>query len=285
MQAIPQEPGWLEPAEGLRVLPLRTPTLPPATTTNTSFVGRLAIWIVDPATPWPEERARLCLAVRALPSRGQRACGIVLTHHHPDHVGAAAWLRGETGLPIHAHPRTAELLPAGLEADQLLPEGATVQGSDASDDRWEVLHTPGHASGHLVLWEPTRRLMIAGDMVAGTGTILIEPPDGHMATYLAQLARLRALRPTSMVPAHGPVLTDPDRVLAHYIAHRLEREARVLAALAPEPRELMDITRLAYPDVAPQLHPLAARSTTAHLLKLAEEGKAEQATPGRWKRT
>jgi len=260
---------------GLDVLALRTPTLPPATATNTSFVGRERFWVVDPATPHADERARLLAALDAISSERDAAEGIVLTHHHRDHVGAAEWLREQRGLPIWATARTAELLGDGM-VDHLLAEGDTLVGSPAEDDTWSVLETPGHASGHLVLWEPVRRLMVIGDMVAAVGTIVVDPPDGHMATYLEQLRRLRALEPTRVVPAHGPVIEDACGKLDFYVAHRLQREGKVLAAVEGDGNPLMDITARAYTDVPKAIHALAARAALAHLVKLEEEGRVSR---------
>ncbi|MGM0576360.1 MAG: MBL fold metallo-hydrolase [Myxococcota bacterium] len=261
--------------DGVDVLALRTPTLPPATTTNTSLVGRRDVWIVDPATPFDEPREVLLGAVDSLEEEGRRPRGIVLTHHHPDHVGATAWLRERLGVPVLAHARTRALLrDSGTPVDEELAEGDVLRGSDGPDDRWEVLHTPGHASGHVVLWEPHRRGMVAGDMVAAEGTVVVEPPDGHMATYVAQLRRLAALGPRWLVPAHGDVIDDPVAVLEGYVAHRLMREGRVLDALAEGPADLRTLTGRSYPELAAALLPLAERSCLAHLVKLEEEGRA-----------
>ncbi|MEZ4264754.1 MAG: MBL fold metallo-hydrolase [Myxococcota bacterium] len=271
---------WEHGDGGLDVLPLRTPTLPPATQTNTSFVGRERVWIVDPATPFDAGREALLAQVQSLPARGMRAAGIVLTHHHIDHVGAADWLRAQADLPVYAHPRTAELLTGMLAVDETLAEGDSLRGSDSPDDTWEILHTPGHASGHIVLWESTRRLMVAGDMVAGVGTILVETPDGHMATYIAQLERLAALDPTHLVPAHGPVLQAGAAKLLETAQHRRMREAKVAEGLAAGGADLAELTRRAYPELARPLLPLAERSCLAHLLKLCEEGRARPTEGG-----
>ncbi|MCC6623480.1 MAG: MBL fold metallo-hydrolase [Deltaproteobacteria bacterium] len=272
------------PRAAWAVLPLRTPTLPPATTTNTTLVDG---WVVDPATPFRDARATLLEAVRR---RG--ADGIVLTHHHPDHVGAATWLAAEIGIPIAAHPRTAELLADRVRVDVTLTDGQALGGTD-----WEVLHTPGHASGHIVLHHAATARLIVGDMVASTGTIVIDPPDGHMATYLAQLRRLRALAPRVLVPAHGAVIeaasgsasgATPDAVLGFYIQHREARRALVLGALGARPDDLGAITARAYPELAPALLPLARRSALAHLIELAEDGRAiaegEPGTEATWRR-
>lgn len=116
--------------------------------------------------------------------------------------------------------------------------------------------------------------MIAGDMVAAVGTIIVEPPDGHMATYIAQLRRLAALEPRWLIPAHGGIVERPVDHLEHYVAHRLGREARVVSALAEGEATLSVVTARSYRDVPKALHPLAERSCLAHLIKLEEEGRA-----------
>ncbi|MFT7582701.1 MAG: ribonuclease/clavin/mitogillin [Myxococcota bacterium] len=271
-------------AVGLDVLALRTPTLPPATHTNTSLVGREQVWVVDPATPYDTERTALLAAVDTIRLDGRTVAGIILTHHHHDHVGAAAWLSEQRGLPILAHPRTAVLLDGQLTLSDTLEDGDTLVCSEASNDTWHVLHTPGHASDHIVLWEPVRRLLIGGDMVAQVGTIVIVPPDGHMATYIAQLQRLIALDPALIVPAHGGVIEDAVAHLEHYVSHRLAREAQVLDVLTEMPRALGDVTREAYPELPRFLLPLAERSAEAHLIKLQEDGVAAQTDTSRWHR-
>lgn len=251
-------------APGLVRVPLRTPTLPPATTTNAVVIGPPgAAWVVDPATPHATERAHLTAAVAAY-----GVTGIFLTHHHIDHVGAAAWLAREAGLPIAAHPQTAALLGDQLDVARHVHDGDHL-------GEWQALHTPGHASGHLCLWHAAERWLVAGDMVASVGTIVVDPPDGHMATYLAQLARLRALDARLAIPAHGAAITEPNALFDHYIAHRAQRESLVYQALETQPSRLVDITRRAYQDVPPMLLPLAARSALAHLEKLHEDGRAQ----------
>jgi glyoxylase-like metal-dependent hydrolase (beta-lactamase superfamily II) len=119
-------------------------------------------------------------------------------------------------------------------------------------------------------------------MVASEGTIIVEPDDGgDMAVYLASLERVRAERAAALLPAHGPPILDADGKLAFYIRHRLEREQRVLAALSAEPRSLEELVPQSYPDVPPQVWPLAARSLLAHLHKLRTEGRA-YVTDGKW---
>ncbi|MFM2153630.1 MAG: hypothetical protein RL199_2065, partial [Pseudomonadota bacterium] len=141
----------------------------------------------------------------------------------------------------------------------------------------DVVHTPGHARGHLCLFEPRTRTLVAGDMVAGVGSIVVDPPEGDMHDYLASLRRLRALDVGALYPAHGPVLADGNRKLDAFIAHRLQREAQVVGAMTPGvPTTALALVPHVYADVAPKLHPLAARSLTAILDKIAKDGRASR---------
>lgn len=275
-------PSDARASDAIRVVPLRSPTLPPATHTNMVLVGRQRVWVVDPATLVDGERARALDAVEGLSGEGRRPVGILLTHHHHDHVCAANWLRGETGLEIFATARTRDLLGDGLPVDVVLGEGDVLDGSDDGGDRWLVLETPGHASGHLVLWQKETGWMVAGDMVASEGTIIIEPPDGHMTTYIDQLERLASLAPSRLVPSHGDIVSDPVALFAHYVGHRLEREERVVGALAEGPADLATLTVRSYPELHPSILPLAERSCLAHLIRLEEHQRAHRDAEHRW---
>lgn len=267
-----QESAWI-----LRV-PVRTPTLPPATHSNVYIVGDGDVAVVDPASPWPDGRAALDDELDRLRSRGYRVVEILLTHHHVDHVSGAVWLAERLSVPIAAHRITAELLSQRVPIARTLDEGDVLRYGAATLD---VLHTPGHAPGHLVFVERASRAIIAGDMVASVGTIIIDPPEGDMRLYLASLERLRRLGARCLLPAHGPPVRDPERLLSFYIAHRLERERRVVAALELGPAVAAALVPRAYPEIAPAIYPLAERSLLAHLLKLRDDGRAVE-REGTW---
>lgn len=260
---------------GLIRLPLPTPTLPPATTTNHYFAGNLQTLLVDPATPDRRGLDRLVALAQALAGAGWRLQGLLLTHHHGDHVAAAGPLAQRLGLPVLAHALTAERLAGTLNVDRQIQDGEAV-ATDRDGARWLALHTPGHAPGHLVLINERRRGVVAGDMVAGEGTILVDPRDGSMAEYLDSLMRIATLQPAYLAPAHGPVLHDAQAVLAYYRKHRLEREARVLQALPPTWTAPDALLPTAYADVSRLAWPLALRSILAHLEHLAQQGQAER---------
>jgi glyoxylase-like metal-dependent hydrolase (beta-lactamase superfamily II) len=255
-------------APWIRVLPLLTPTLPPATHTNTYIIGDAHRRVViDPASPYPDEQRALD---RLLDELGGVEL-VILTHHHVDHVSGAAHLAARLGVPVAAHRITAEKLDGRITVDRFLDDGERVGGLRA-------LFTPGHAPGHLCFVDEAAGAIVAGDMVASVGTIIVEPDDGgDMAEYLASLARLRTLDGARwLLPAHGPPIADVAGKLDFYVAHRLERERRVIAALSTQPRAIAELVPPVYPDVPPAIHPLAARSLLAHLIKLEREGRAHR---------
>lgn len=261
-------------APGLFYVPLQTRTLPPASHTLCVLAGGQRILVVDPGSGDPAELGQVFDALQALGADGRVPTEIVLTHHHPDHVAGAPALAESLGLLIAAHPETARRL--SFPVDRLLEDGDEWDlGADPAGHRWRLraLHTPGHAPGHLCLWDEDRRFLLAGDMVAGVGTVVIDPPEGDLALYLESLRRLRALEPRLVLAAHGAPLGPGSDVFGRYLEHRLWREERVLAALPGTEPEL--VARV-YEDVPAELHPLAARSLVAHLLKLEGEGRAER---------
>ncbi len=262
--AAPHQPFDAQP--GVRVVPVRTPTLPPATHTNCVVVGDSdRVVIIDPATPFTDEQDRLVDLLR-----GREVAAIWLTHHHADHVLAAPPLKEAFDAPICAHPATIERLAGTVAVDEALYEGDTFE---FGTDELEALHTPGHARGHLAFRVRSSRLVVAGDLVAGQGTIVIDPPEGDMADYLATLGRLINEGIGAVVPAHGPVIGDGEAKLFEYIAHRQQREEQVAAALQDRGTgKAIDLVPMVYPDVPPAFWPLAARQVLAHLLKLEAEG-------------
>ncbi len=255
---------------------LRTPTLPPATETNTYVVsGARGFYVIEPATPYAREQQVLFDQVRAKLTRGDLLLGAIVTHHHVDHVGAAAEFRIEFGVPLFAHALAKERLAGRVLVDRTLAEGDVLDGTDV-----RVMHTPGHAPGHVCLWSEAGRWLVAGDMVASVGTIVIDPDDGgDMGEYLAQLARLSALPIARILPAHGDPIDTPRELLGYYAAHRREREEKVATAVRSGDRDvagrvtLGEVVRRAYADTPAWLWPLASKSARAHLAKLVAEGE------------
>jgi glyoxylase-like metal-dependent hydrolase (beta-lactamase superfamily II) len=269
-----------EVAPGVELFAVRTPTLPPATHTNTFALGAREIVLVEPATPYDDERAEWLAWARAMKTSGRTVVGIVATHHHLDHGSAAGFFARALDLPLLAHRETIDRL-ADLQGVELreLHDGESLVLDGPSPRTWIALHTPGHAPGHVCLHDPDGRTLVAGDMVANGSTILIAPDDGgDMRAYLEQLARLDALGTTTVLPAHGEPIDDPHALFSYYIAHRLKREAKILDAYRALRRELgrspdaRELVPRAYDDTPPHLWPLARGAVEAHLIKLRAEG-------------
>ena len=255
----------LEYQQGIWQVPLKTPTLPPAAHTNCWVLDlgdRVAV--VDPGSPWPEEQARLDRFLDILAAEGRPAREVWLTHGHVDHVGGVAAL-ADRGLLVRAHRAIAPRLPGVLFKP--LREGELLGG------RYGVLVTPGHARDHVVFHDEETGALLAGDMLSTLSTIMIDPPEGDMAEYERQLQRLIALSPRALYPAHGQPAPAGVAALGAYLAHRAERESKIVEALR-EPGTLSEVTARAYADVPPSAWPVAERSGLAVLLKLARRRDA-----------
>ena len=279
-EARGEPPRYARVRPHLTLFAVRTPTLPPATHTNVYVAEHGAdLWVFDPASPYAEDQAELEAYVRARVAAGATVRGYVLTHAHHDHVGGVMALRAAIEAPVCAHPDAARRVH--FPVDRLLADGEPLQVGDV---RLQAVHTPGHDPGHLVYLDLETRAVIAGDLVAGLGTILVDPDEGSMALYLQSLARVKALEPSALLPSHGGVIGGAREKLDEYVAHRLWREGRVLDAVGEAPRSLDTLLPLAYADVAPSVFPIARMSLRAHLVKLVDEGRVHLDANGAYSR-
>jgi len=281
------EQGHLHPvyfSPGIFMAPLSTHTIPPATTTNTMIVGTEKLYIVDPATADESEQQRLCNKLDALVAEGKRLQGILLTHHHFDHVGAVNVVSQRYGIPVHAHELCYPLIPDGYLKGKSLVDGDILDLGTAPDgsDNWhlQVMHTPGHAVDHLCFLESRYQAAIVGDMLSTVSTILINPPEGHMRTYLDSLERLLNTPMRTLYPAHGPAHRDGAELIRYFIKHRHDREVAIIESLHQTPQSTNDILPKIYDDVPESVYPIAVRSLLASLIKLEEDGVCEQSDAG-----
>jgi glyoxylase-like metal-dependent hydrolase (beta-lactamase superfamily II)/8-oxo-dGTP pyrophosphatase MutT (NUDIX family) len=263
-------------APDVQMIPLHTQALPPSTHTNAYLVGSGPVYLIDPGPADPAEQGRLFELLDAAAARGKVLTAVILSHHHPDHVGAAAACARRYGVPVWAHPQTAGALRGKGEVTRELADGELLDLGPAPDGRgrWhlEPIHTPGHAAGHLAFYEPHYRLLFAGDMVS-TLTSIIIPPDGDLAVYLGSLRRLREYDCRLLLPSHGSPSARPRETLDEAIAHRVQREEELVAALRAGPRTSAELTETLYQGLPDPLLRLAGWQVLAGLRKLQREGR------------
>jgi glyoxylase-like metal-dependent hydrolase (beta-lactamase superfamily II) len=197
--------------------------------------------------------------VRAIVDAMPKLDLILVTHRHGDHAPAAVPLKEATGARIFS--------PHGVlsDVDHRVTNGETVGDI-------EVIATPGHTAEHVCYLTADGDLF-TGDMILGSGTTAIFPPDGNMRDYIASLRLLRSRNPRRIWPGHGPTRDDAVALIDEYIAHRLEREQQVLDAVSAGAKTVEEIRRHVYTDLDERLHRAAENQVEAHLIKLREEGR------------
>ncbi len=209
---------------------------------------------------------------------GTRDLHLVVTHAHSDHIAGAPAI-------VERRPATRlSKMPWPIRDRDLswrpLADGDTVV-TGAGELR--VVHTPGHAPDHICLWHADTRTLFVGDMLQQGTTVVIPASHGGSVTeYLASLDRLLRLNPARALPAHGPAIEDPQALIHHYVAHRAEREAQVLSALAAGDTTVDDILARIYPGLKPALEGFARESILAHLIKLEGEQRVRR-DDARWR--
>jgi glyoxylase-like metal-dependent hydrolase (beta-lactamase superfamily II) len=220
--------------------------------------------VVDPG---PADEGHLRRVAALAGEGGRRVRWILLTHGHDDHCEGARRLAELTGAPVRAADPAHRLGDDGLVAGDVI----TGAGCDV-----EVIATPGHSADSVSFLIPADGVLLTGDTVLGRGTTVIAD-DGRLCDYLASLDRLRALADsaelTALLPGHGPVLPDPAGTLDYYIAHRRQRLAEVIDALAAGDRSPGEIVARVYAHVDRALWPFAQWSVRAALGYLAERGE------------
>lgn len=264
---------------GVHVLPLRAPTLPPATTQNCYLFDSDPILLVDPGSPHPEEWVALFHTLDGMVRDGREVI-VLLTHHHADHVGAVNAVQERYGVRVLATEETRDLLPKHM-VDGVIADGHVFDIGTWNGRPWrvEAIETPGHAPGHLAFRDQRWNAILAGDLVSGVSSIVIDPSEGDMRRYMDSLTRCAAYKPPVVLPGHGPAL--PSHAFTQAFDHRRMREARVLAALGQEPRAVEALVPAVYDDTPPEAWGLAERSLLSHLLDL-ERRKLAKRTDAGW---
>lgn len=262
--------------------PLKTETLPPATHTNCFIVGKKEFVVIDAAARGAEEQAKLFKLIDGLINNGGVCHEIVVSHAHGDHIGGERALRKyllekyAMRAFISAHPLTLDkLVDIGFEDfDKTLDDDSVFTLADENGKAFDlqVLHTPGHARGHLAFYDEEFGFLLSSDNVGGGRSVLIHAPDGDMIDYLDSLERLKNLPNLKFLcGSHGAAIFDARGKIESYISHRLERERKIVEAIENGARNTNEIVEKVYRDVSPDLWKLAEKSVEAHLKKLKTE--------------
>jgi hydroxyacylglutathione hydrolase len=224
----------------------------PGTNTYLIISGSESL-IIDPG---PVDRSHQETILSALVDL--QPLGILVTHTHEDHAPLANLLGDDLDIPVYGYAPGP-----GFKPDLVLADEDWV---GIGSEEVQAVHTPGHSYDHLCFLVGDG--LFTGDHIMGGSSVVVE----DMSAYLASLRRLQTLQLGRLYPGHGLVMDDPAGIVASYIEHRLEREQQVLSAVKTGASTVMEIVRAVYTDVDPALHPLAAMSVHAHLVKLADDG-------------
>jgi len=281
--------------------------------TGTYIVGTRDVVVIDPGPVIDAHRDAIAGALR-----GRTVVAIAVTHCHSDHSPLAAWLHGHTGAPrVAIGPH--RVIEGWTEDDDFDPDeevdddAATEAKPDDAEERETIdlafapdvavrdgdvvartaeftmraVATPGHTSNHMCLAVDEDAMLFSGDHVMGWSTTVVAPPDGDMADYIASLHKVRGRGDRVLWPTHGGPVTDPGPFLDAYLAHRLERERRILEQVRLGNDTIPGIVKVLYADVDRRLHRPARRSVWSHLRKLHAEGAVvpedgEGRLLGRW---
>ena len=248
--------------------------------TGTYIIGMgQDVAVIDPGPLRDDHYSALLTALA-----GDTVTAILITHTHLDHSPLAARLKAETGAPTYGFgPHgggEAVQVEEGADRD-FTPDIILRDGERVSGKGWTVqaVHTPGHTSNHLCFALEEEAALFSGDHVMGWSTSVISPPDGDMAAYMESLRKLLGRGEDLYYPTHGNPIQNARQHVKDFIAHRLDREAQILACLNAGLQTIGDMVPAMYRDVPEKLHAAAARSVLAHLLHMAADGRITCSDP------
>ena len=258
----------------VRRVPVPTATRAPDGRTNTYVLGREPAVLVDPAGETDDLEGLV---------RDRGVDHVLLTHTHPDHVGAVAEYARNTGATVWARRGYVDRFreATGVDPDRLFTPGTTIPVGEGTVT---ILEGSGHAPDHVAIRAGEDGPICCGDCAVSEGSVVVGAPEGDMRAYLSTLRRLWAIDPPRLLPGHGPTIEDVRPTLERLISHRLERERRIAGAVENGSQTIDDVLESAYEKDLTGVRDLARATVQAHLEKLAVEGDLEWDGSRVWRR-
>ncbi len=259
-------------APGLRRVTAANPGVMTGAGTNTYLLGEQDVAVVDPGPDMPQHVDAI---LGAIEQGGGRLARIFATHTHMDHSPATASLLQHRKVEVVGALASDHMFQDGNFAPDI--ECGHDQVFDAAEYSLRAIATPGHVSNHFCFLEQNSGFLMTGDHIMNGSTVVIIPPSGDMAAYINSLKILLDYPLTHLAPGHGDIMENPAAVVQWLVDHRLQREAKVLEVLQTQGEGSVDELVLdVYNDVPVDVHPVAKLSLLAHLIKLEQEGRAQQ---------
>lgn len=243
--------------------------------TNSYLIGNDQVALIDPGPVIDSHLEKI------LDFAGEKLSWVLVTHTHPDHSPGAHLLAEQTGAEL-----IGCVMPDDGHQDRTFKPTTSLMHGDLLETKeftLEAIHTPGHVANQFcfLLWD--ENMLFSGDHIMQGSSVVIIPPSGDMAAYIASTQKLSDYNIDSIAPGHGNLLENPEDVLKGIIQHRLGREALVLEHLKKLGEASLDsLLPEVYRDVDRTLFSMAKMSLWAHLLKLEQEGHVIKRIDGHW---
>jgi glyoxylase-like metal-dependent hydrolase (beta-lactamase superfamily II) len=224
-------------------------------------------WIVEAGPvlavidPGPDDETHLAAINKRI--AGGTVGVILVTHSHPDHLPLAERLAAAHHASVQRYPELG---------DQDVVRVGTLNVT--------ALYTPGHSADHLCFWLATDGALFTGDLILGRGSSMVTYPEGDVAAYLRSLDKVASLRPRMLFPGHWDPVDDAMAKIDEYRAHRLEREAQVLAEVKRGSGTARELTGRVYGELDDKLMFAAEMTMRAHLRKLVDDAMVRSSGEG-----
>ena len=146
---------------------------------------------------------------------------VINTHEHFDHIGANRYFQDYALIAAHRFAATkitvedryvtmyksGDLNAPSLKVHLWLESKSRFNLGNYS---LNIIHTPGHTSGSICIYEPVRKILFAGDTVFAGGTLSYIGESGSVGDYIDSISHLATRKINELYPGHGKVSKSPE---------------------------------------------------------------------------